>query len=78
MIVHQSNILDNVKNLLEFAETLQLVDSFLNTSSNHENLNLDNPALTSTPVCDHKMSVTTPFHKDQTFTEYGKMHGGAV
>lgn len=27
MIVHQSNILDNVKNLLEFAETLQLIDS---------------------------------------------------
>uniref|UniRef100_P01104 Transforming protein Myb n=2 Tax=Avian myeloblastosis virus TaxID=11866 RepID=MYB_AVIMB len=78
MIVHQSNILDNVKNLLEFAETLQLIDSFLNTSSNHENLNLDNPALTSTPVCGHKMSVTTPFHKDQTFTEYRKMHGGAV
>ncbi|XP_070589662.1 transcriptional activator Myb isoform X2 [Erythrolamprus reginae] len=27
MIVHQSNFLDNVKNLLEFAETLQLIDS---------------------------------------------------
>ncbi|XP_068003406.1 transcriptional activator Myb isoform X2 [Melanerpes formicivorus] len=119
MIVHQSNILDNVKNLLEFAETLQLIDSgsaapwfllrkrrgdssplasghgstfvladvssstppkrspvksllfspsqFLNTSSNQENLNLDNPALTSTPVCGHKMAVTTPFQRDQTF-----------
>ncbi|XP_027538960.1 transcriptional activator Myb isoform X3 [Neopelma chrysocephalum] len=74
MIVHQSNILDNVKNLLEFAETLQLIDSFLNTSSNHENLNLDNPALTSTPVCGHKMSGTTPFHRDQTFKAQKENH----
>lgn len=27
MIVHQGTILDNVKNLLEFAETLQFIDS---------------------------------------------------
>lgn len=31
MIVHQSNFLDNVKNLLEFAETLQLIDSVSRT-----------------------------------------------
>ncbi|XP_009080145.1 PREDICTED: transcriptional activator Myb, partial [Acanthisitta chloris] len=74
MIVHQSNILDNVKNLLEFAETLQLIDSFLNTSSNHENLNLDNPALTSTPVCGHKMAVTSPFHRDQAFKAQKENH----
>ncbi|KAM6354468.1 transcriptional activator Myb isoform 3-T3 [Podargus strigoides] len=74
MIVHQSNILDNVKNLLEFAETLQLIDSFLNTSSSHENLNLDNPALTSTPVCGHKMAVSTPFHRDQTFKAQKENH----
>ncbi|KAM9297813.1 transcriptional activator Myb isoform 3-T3 [Morus bassanus] len=74
MIVHQSNILDNVKNLLEFAETLQLIDSFLNTSSNHENLSLDNPALTSTPVCGHKVAVTTPFHRDQTFKAQKENH----
>ncbi|XP_074780367.1 transcriptional activator Myb isoform X7 [Athene noctua] len=74
MIVHQSNILDNVKNLLEFAETLQLIDSFLNTSSSHENLNVDNPALTSTPVCGHKMAVTAPFHRDQTFKAQKENH----
>ncbi|OXB68422.1 hypothetical protein ASZ78_010043, partial [Callipepla squamata] len=74
MIVHQSNILDNVKNLLEFAETLQLIDSFLNTSSNHENLNLDNPSLTSTPVCGHKMAATTPFQRDQTFKTQKENH----
>ncbi|XP_010083457.1 PREDICTED: transcriptional activator Myb [Pterocles gutturalis] len=74
MIVHQSNILDNVKNLLEFAETLQLIDSVKNTSSNHENLNPDNPALTSTPVCGHKMAVATPFHRDQTFKAQKENH----
>uniref|UniRef100_A0A8C3J755 Transcriptional activator Myb n=1 Tax=Calidris pygmaea TaxID=425635 RepID=A0A8C3J755_9CHAR len=74
MIVHQSNILDNVKNLLEFAETLQLIDSFLNTSSSHENLNLDNPSLTSTPVCGHKMAVATPFHRDQAFKAQKENH----
>ncbi|XP_043859911.1 transcriptional activator Myb isoform X2 [Dromiciops gliroides] len=66
MIVHQGNILDNVKNLLEFAETLQFIDSFLNTSNNHENMDVDMPTLTSTPHNGHKLTVTTPFHRDQT------------
>uniref|UniRef100_G3WPH4 Transcriptional activator Myb n=1 Tax=Sarcophilus harrisii TaxID=9305 RepID=G3WPH4_SARHA len=66
MIVHQGNILDNVKNLLEFAETLQFIDSFLNTSNNHENVDMDMPTLTSTPLNGHKLTVTTPFHRDQT------------
>ncbi|XP_062495595.1 transcriptional activator Myb isoform X3 [Pezoporus occidentalis] len=47
---------------------------FLNTSSNHENVNLDNPALTSTPVCGHKMAVTTPFQRDQTFKAQKENH----
>uniref|UniRef100_A0A8C4UYL6 Transcriptional activator Myb n=1 Tax=Falco tinnunculus TaxID=100819 RepID=A0A8C4UYL6_FALTI len=47
---------------------------FLNTSSSHENLNLDNPALTSTPVCGHKMAVTAPFHRDQTFKAQKENH----
>ncbi|XP_021248918.1 transcriptional activator Myb isoform X3 [Numida meleagris] len=47
---------------------------FLNTSSNHENLNLDNPALTSTPVCGHKMAVTAPFHREQTFKTQKENH----
>ncbi|XP_032750816.1 transcriptional activator Myb isoform X3 [Rattus rattus] len=63
MIVHQGTILDNVKNLLEFAETLQFIDSFLNTSSNHENSGLDTPTLPSTPLIGHKL---TPCHRDQT------------
>ncbi|XP_077208241.1 transcriptional activator Myb isoform X6 [Paroedura picta] len=67
MILHQSNFLDNVKNLLEFAETLQLIDSFLNTSSSQEGLDLANPTLTSTPLCTHKVTVTTPLYRDQTF-----------
>nr|XP_020635326.1 transcriptional activator Myb isoform X3 [Pogona vitticeps] len=67
MIVHQSSFLDNVKNLLEIAETLQLIDSFLNTSSSQESLDLDNPTLTSTPLCTHKVTVTTPLHRDQAF-----------
>ncbi|XP_037018912.2 transcriptional activator Myb isoform X2 [Artibeus jamaicensis] len=66
MIVHQGAILDNVKNLLEFAETLQFIDSFLNPSSNHENLDLEMPSLTSAPLGGHKLTVTTPFHRDQT------------
>uniref|UniRef100_A0A8D2QRB4 Transcriptional activator Myb n=1 Tax=Zosterops lateralis melanops TaxID=1220523 RepID=A0A8D2QRB4_ZOSLA len=47
---------------------------FLNTSSNHENLNLDTPALTSTPVCGHKMAVSTPFHRDQAFKAQKENH----
>ncbi|XP_012520640.1 PREDICTED: transcriptional activator Myb isoform X8 [Propithecus coquereli] len=39
---------------------------FLNTSNNHENVDLEMPSLTSTPLNGHKLTVTTPFHRDQT------------
>ncbi|TKC43212.1 hypothetical protein EI555_010758, partial [Monodon monoceros] len=39
---------------------------FLNTSNNHENLDLEMPSLTSTPLNGHKLTVTTPFHREQT------------
>ncbi|KAM4817546.1 transcriptional activator Myb isoform X8 [Urocitellus parryii] len=39
---------------------------FLNTSSNHESLDLETPSLTSTPLNGYKLTVTTPFHRDQT------------
>uniref|UniRef100_A0A8B9TAE9 Transcriptional activator Myb n=1 Tax=Anas platyrhynchos TaxID=8839 RepID=A0A8B9TAE9_ANAPL len=63
MIVHQSNILDNVKNLLEFAETLQLIDSVSRTASSGEFV-----------LCGHKMAVSTPFHRDQTFKTQKENH----
>ncbi|KAM6280229.1 transcriptional activator Myb isoform 3-T4 [Porphyrio hochstetteri] len=47
---------------------------FLNTPPNPENPNLDNPALSSTPVCGHKMAVATPFHRDQTFKAQKENH----
>nr|XP_008112742.1 PREDICTED: transcriptional activator Myb isoform X1 [Anolis carolinensis] len=40
---------------------------FLNTSSSQESLDLDNPPITATPLCSHKVTVSTPFHRDQAF-----------
>ncbi|XP_072499510.1 transcriptional activator Myb isoform X3 [Notamacropus eugenii] len=39
---------------------------FLNTPNNPENMDMDMPTLTSTPLNGHKLTVTTPFHRDQT------------
>ncbi|XP_062920541.1 myb-related protein A isoform X5 [Mobula hypostoma] len=39
---------------------------FFNICSGNDHLNIDNAALTSTPVCGQKVLVTTPLRKDQT------------
>uniref|UniRef100_F7AJG2 MYB proto-onco like 1 n=1 Tax=Ornithorhynchus anatinus TaxID=9258 RepID=F7AJG2_ORNAN len=39
---------------------------FFNTCSGNEQLNLDNPAFTSTPICGQKVLITTPLHKEAT------------
>ncbi|XP_069777456.1 myb-related protein A isoform X4 [Narcine bancroftii] len=39
---------------------------FFNICSGNDHLNVDNTALTSTPVCGQKVLVTTPLRKDQT------------
>lgn len=39
---------------------------FLNLWTKQETLELENPSLTSTPVCSQKAIVTTPLHRDKT------------
>ncbi|TRY97808.1 hypothetical protein DNTS_008294 [Danionella cerebrum] len=39
---------------------------FLNMWTRQETLELENPSLTSTPVCSQKAMVTTPLHRDKT------------
>ncbi|KAM6186562.1 transcriptional activator Myb isoform 8-T8 [Rhynchocyon petersi] len=55
-------LLMSTENELKGQQTLP----FLNTSGNHDNLDMEMPSLTSTPLNGHKLTVTTPFHKDQT------------
>ncbi|KAJ1154752.1 hypothetical protein NDU88_007495 [Pleurodeles waltl] len=62
MVLNQSHLLSHVKSLTEFAETLQLIDSFLNTSTPHDSLDMDQPTLTSTPLCAHKAAGASTLH----------------
>uniref|UniRef100_A0AAY5KWB9 V-myb avian myeloblastosis viral oncogene homolog-like 2b n=1 Tax=Esox lucius TaxID=8010 RepID=A0AAY5KWB9_ESOLU len=39
---------------------------FLNMWTKQDNFELENPSLTSTPVCSQKSAVTTPLHRDKT------------
>ncbi|MEE6475749.1 hypothetical protein FKM82_010849 [Ascaphus truei] len=65
--VNQINLFIQMKNMPEYSETLQLLDSFLNTSSTHESLDMGHPTLTSTPLCvSHKTALTTLLHRDHT------------
>ncbi|XP_073431959.1 transcriptional activator Myb isoform X2 [Dendrobates tinctorius] len=60
------NLLIQMKNLPEYSETLQLIDSFLNTTA-HDSLDMEHPSLTSTPLCaSHKTTTVTPLHRDHT------------
>ncbi|KAL0599307.1 Myb-related protein A [Plecturocebus cupreus] len=39
---------------------------FLNTCPGNEQLNMENPSFTSTPICGQKVLITTPLHKETT------------
>ncbi|CDQ90118.1 unnamed protein product [Oncorhynchus mykiss] len=65
LAVEASSVLSTLQTIPEFAETMELIDSFFNTSGG-EHLSLDNPALTSTPVCGQNYLLNTPFQKETT------------
>ncbi|KAM6214444.1 myb-related protein A isoform 3-T3 [Rhynchocyon petersi] len=39
---------------------------FFNTCPGNEQLNMENPSFTSTPICGQKVLITTPLHKEAT------------
>ncbi|CAH2250317.1 transcriptional activator Myb isoform X4 [Pelobates cultripes] len=60
------NLFIQMKNMPEYSETMQFIDSFLNTAA-HENLEMEHPSLTSTPFCtSHKTALSAPLHRDHT------------
>ncbi|XP_048364309.1 myb-related protein A [Sphaerodactylus townsendi] len=49
---------------------------FFNTCSGNEQFNLENPALTSTPICGQKVLITTPLHNKETTPKDQKENAG--
>ncbi|XP_073483424.1 transcriptional activator Myb isoform X3 [Aquarana catesbeiana] len=61
------NLLIQMKNVPEYTDTLQYIDPFLNPVSAHEGMHIEQPTLSSTPLCSsHKTAITTPLHRDHT------------
>ncbi|KAM4772770.1 transcriptional activator Myb [Rhinophrynus dorsalis] len=61
------NLFIQMKNIPDYSETLQFIDSFLNTPVPHDSLEMEHPTLTSTPLClSHKTSLNTSIHRDHT------------
>uniref|UniRef100_A0A8C5QV08 Transcriptional activator Myb n=1 Tax=Leptobrachium leishanense TaxID=445787 RepID=A0A8C5QV08_9ANUR len=61
------NLFIEMKNMAELSESMQIIDSFLNTSVPHTNLEMDHPSLTSTPFfTSHKITPSTPLQRDHT------------
>ncbi|XP_018412437.1 PREDICTED: transcriptional activator Myb isoform X2 [Nanorana parkeri] len=61
------NLLIQMKDMPEYNDTLQYIDSFLNPVSAHEGMDIEQPTLSSTPLCSsHKTPITTPLHRDHT------------
>ncbi|XP_015202235.2 transcriptional activator Myb isoform X5 [Lepisosteus oculatus] len=61
MAATQNNVLSPLPEYID-----SVIDSFFNTSSSQENLDLDNPTLTSTPVCTPKSMIVNALHRDHT------------
>nr|XP_015202240.1 PREDICTED: transcriptional activator Myb isoform X5 [Lepisosteus oculatus] len=61
MAATQNNVLSPLPEYID-----SVIDSFFNTSSSQENLDLDNPTLTSTPVCTPKSMIANALHRDHT------------
>ncbi|XP_013995454.2 myb-related protein A isoform X1 [Salmo salar] len=74
---HSTSFLDNstTSPSITHVKALPFSPSQFFNVSGVEDLTLENPALTSTPVCGHKRANTTPFQKELT-TKYQKENAG--